>query len=136
MSKKTKSAQTKPTAKVIPLTEYLVHYQFDENRGISGVEFTPEAYVKYVGSYLSVLRNKKAVVDVRNELELRTYAKGWAKLDLGNHWKFDCALTIRNAMNVYFSLPCDSDRALLIPLLDELQDRYSRNVAFDQEVAA
>lgn len=132
----TTSKITKPTAKVIPITEFLVNCQYDENGTLSWIEFTPESYVEHVACYLSKLRHKKAVVDVRDELEIRTYAKGWAKLDLGSHWKFDCALTIRNAMNVYFSLPCNHERVLLIPLLDDLVDRYLRNVRLAQEVAA
>lgn len=126
MSKKTKSAQTKATAKVIPLAESRYKCEYGKNGKPARIEFTPDTYVDQVGCYLWKLSNKKAVVDVRNELELFTYAKGWDQLDLGSHWKFNDALTIRNAMNVYFSLPCNRDRALLIPLLDELQDRYLR----------
>lgn len=137
MCNKTKiGAQTKATAKVIPLTESRFKCEYGKNGKPSCIEFTPEVYVDQVGCYLWKLSNKKAVIDVRNELELFTYAKGWEQLDLDSHWKFSDALTIRNAMNVYFSLPCNRDRALLIPLLDELQDRYLSNVAFDQKVAA
>ena len=93
------------------------------------------SYVDQVGCYLWRLSNKKEYVYTRNELELFTYAKGWDQLDLSSHWKFNDALIIRNAIDVYFSLPCNRDRALLIPLLDELQDRYLSKLWVVQEVA-
>ena len=136
MSKKTKSAQTKATAKVIPLTESRYKCEYDKNGKPARIEFAPDTYVDQVGCYLWRLSNKKEYVYTRNELELFTYAKGWDQLDLSSHWKFNDALIIRNAIDVYFSLPCNRDRALLIPLLDELQDRYLSKLWVVQEVAA
>lgn len=138
MKKQTKntSKQTKAMAELIPLTGSLIKWKHDENGVLSLIEFTPRAYVDYVDHYFTQLRYKKAVVDVRNELKLCTFTKDWAQLDLDSYWTFNDALIIRNAMNVYFSLPCNRERALLIPLLDELVDRYISNVLFDEEVAA